>query len=140
MKWDEKSRMFEDELHFNEFVGWLYPRSVEGQKGDWESRRIARRDDIRLIAHLLRSEPDAFMQFRDGIELEKVYSLAQARKYEEETRRTADPTAQAFEAIQVCTKALDNIPYKAMKNDETKARLLEALKPLSEVIYDLTSR
>ena len=71
----EAERKFLNELNFNEFIGWLYPRiesddfdaEVTDIPGDWERRYLARRDDIRNLAFLISEATDAFQNFRkDG--------------------------------------------------------------------------
>ena len=145
MRWEERERKFQDNLNFNEFVGWLYPRlsqadeeAGETAKGSWERRRIARAIDIRNIAYLIRRAPSFFEQFRHDGDLEKAYAQATAKQFETQLKQDADPVEDAFTVIRDCQKALENIPYRALRDDNTKARLLEELKRLSATIAVIT--
>ena len=141
MEWNEGNEQFENVLNFNEFVSWLYPRTEPGDgtitKGDFDKRWLARRDDIRSVSHLLTKSPDFFSQFRAGGDLEKAYSMALAQDFEQEAKRNADPVAEVFIAIQVCTKALDNIPLRAIKNPDIKTRLDADIARLTAAIQQI---
>jgi len=143
MEWDENKRQFNNELHFNEFVSWLYPRKKNeddpgrDDKGDWEARRLQRRDDIRALAYLIKFAPEEFHNFRLGSDLEASYSMAQTRKYEENSRKNRNPAEQAFDAIETCVKALEDIPLKVVRDDVTRGRLYAALDDLQNAINTL---
>jgi len=145
LEWNEGERKFDNPLNFNEFIGWLYPRSNSDEegaedsdaKGDFEQRYLVRTADIRSIAFLVNSAPDAFAQFRGEHNLDRAYSIAQAKKYEEEAKEKADPVAEVFESIKDCTRALDNIPYKVIRDEETRTRLFMALDELEKTISAL---
>lgn len=73
LKWNDSDYRFEDELHFNEFLSWLYPRNednvIDGTdiRGDWSSKILSKRDDIRIVSHLIREFSVEFEAFRvDG--------------------------------------------------------------------------
>lgn len=142
MEWNETEERFDSLLNFNEFVGWLYPRADVGDgtnsKGDFEKRWLARRDDIRSVAHLLTKAPEFFSQFRAGGDLEKAYSLALAQEFEAEAKKTSDPVAEVFVALQLCTKALENIPLRAIRDEAVKARLDLELAKLTAAIAQIT--
>lgn len=106
------------------------------EKGDFEARRIARRDDLRQLAQLLVREPEFFEQFRSGVTLEACQALAISRQHELAAKRTADPLADLFDAVTVCIKAISNVPYKAMKDEATSARVLSELERLEQAITD----
>lgn len=144
LEWDEAAYKFKNLLNFNEFIGWLYPRaqSVDeagenSGKGNWEKRRLARRDDIRTVAGLLQENPEYFQQFRSGVSLEDAYSMAIAKKLEEKAKLEADPVADLYRAIEVCLNAVNNIPFKAMKNPEIKAQVQSKLAALQIAIGEL---
>jgi hypothetical protein len=144
MEWDEAIMKFSNALNFNEFIGWLYPRAEpeQGQaqtsaKGDWNRRVIRVRDDVRNIAYLVADAPEFFKQFRRDLDLERAYSEARAKKYEDKLRLESDPVAEVFAAIHGCAKALDNIPHKILKDRETKEKLDIALTTLQEAIDNL---
>ena len=145
LRWDESDREFKEQLNFDEFIGWLYPRDTtveEGEsgttpRGSWDKRRLGRRDDIRLVAYLITDAPEFFVQFRTGASIEKAYSMALAKKYEQEAKKTADPIADMFAAIEACKQALDNAPYKAIRDSDVKAKLDLALRDLQKAIDDL---
>jgi hypothetical protein len=146
MKWDEKEKKFQDNLNFNEFVGWLYPRpsqteleAGETTKGSWDRRWIPRAIDIRNVAYLIKQSPTFFEQYRRDGDLEKAYAQATAKQFENQLKQDADPVKDAFESIQTCERALVNFPYRALKDDKIKARLLEELRRLSKAITELTN-
>lgn len=136
LDWDDQNLKFKDALKFNEFIGWLYPRPqsleevAEEAQGDWDQRRLARRDDLRTISFLLREEPDLFQQFRSGTELEGAYALALLRKQQAKDKASADPVAEVFAVIEECSKALDNLPLKMVRDADLNAELLKRLAVL----------
>lgn len=138
--WNDQSFQFENAINLNEFIGWLYPRppgdddSAEEVRGNWDQRRLARRDDLRTLSYLLREEPDLFQQFRSGAELEGVYALALARKQQAKNKETADPVADTFKALEDCSRALDNLPLKMIRDSELKAQLLKRVEELEQRI------
>jgi len=142
MEWDDDQFEFTNKLNLDEFISWLYPRANSEsdagamKKGDFDARRIARRDDLRQLAQLLVREPDFFEQFRSGVQLEACQALAISRQHEQAAKRTADPLADLFDAVDVCVKAISNVPYKAMKDDATSARVLAELERLEQAITD----
>jgi hypothetical protein len=143
LEWNEEKYEFANKLNLDEFISWLYPRpndeDTDGviKKGDFGRRRVARRDDLRQLAVLMVSEKDLFEQFRGGTELESCYSLLLTRRFEEEAKKKADPVADLFNAVEICTKIISNVPYKAMKNPETKVKILDALSKLEQAIADI---
>jgi hypothetical protein len=140
LDWDDRSYTFQNAINFNEFVGWLYPRppgdeeSVEEVRGDWEQRRLARRDDLRTLSYLLREEADLFQQFRSGAELEGVYALALVRKQQAKDKQKANPVMEVFEALENCSRALDNLPLKMIRESELKTQLLAHVDELEKRI------
>jgi hypothetical protein len=144
LQWDDEEYKFKNLLNFNEFIGWLYPKdaNADGEassKGDWEKRRLVRRDDLRTLSFLMTESHDHFIQFRNGTDLERSYSAALAKKFEEEAKRNADVVGQVFDAIAICTQALENIPLRAIKDDPTKNKLFEVLLKLEKAIADIKS-
>lgn len=142
LEWDESRYEFANKLNLDEFISWLYPReasSTEGnsKKGDFENRRIARRDDLRQIAGLLTNDKDLFEQFRGGTDLETCHSLTLSRKLEEDAKRRADPVADLFVAVEHCVKIIGNVPYRAMINSETREKILASLNQLDVAIKEL---
>jgi hypothetical protein len=143
LEWNEDKYEFSNKLNLGEYVSWLYPRPAAGEedgtvrKGDFEQRRIARRDDLRQLAILMVSEKDLFEQFRGGTTLEACYSLLLTRQFEEEAKKKADPVSDLFASIELCTKTISNVPYKAMKDPLTKTRIVEALTKLEQAITDI---
>lgn len=128
--WNDHDRRFEDLISLNEYVSWLYPRlgdtdddETEGSGvGDWDRRYLARRDDIRDIAFLLRESPEHFQQFRHSGKLEQAYSQALTKKYEEEAKENSDPVQDVFAAMKLTSKMLDNLPLKVVKDDALKTQ------------------
>jgi len=141
LEWDERDREFKNPLNFNEFIGWFYPRpeADEGQAnleilGDWEKRVLKRQDDIRQVAYLMSESPKFFEAFRRDLDLERAYTAAIAARQEETLRDRFDPVDQVFSSIRECTKALENLPFKMLRNPDQKGQLHEALKPLESAI------
>ncbi len=138
--WDETKYEFANKLNLDEFISWLYPRgSEDGEKesfkrGDFEKRRIARRDDLRQISNLLINEKEIFEQFRGGLDLENCYSRALAKRFEEEAKLLADPVNDLFSAVEHCVKVISDVPYRAMKDDEIRGKILSAISNLESAI------
>lgn len=145
LEWNDESYEFTNKLNLDEFISWLYPRASSDadvglvRKGIFENRRIARRDDIRQLAGLLVNEKELFEQFRSGLDLESCYSIALTKKFEEEARKRADPVTDLFTAIEQCTKTINNVPYKAMRDTQTRERIIEAITPLRQAIDEIIS-
>ena len=117
-------------INYNEFVSWLYPRVDEEdtdsqvpRRGNWEKRWLARRDDIRDVAFLIREDPEMFQQFRNTGKLEFAYSQALAKQYEQKAREKADPIKDVFDSIRACIKALENLPLKVIRDPGLKSQL-----------------
>jgi len=80
LEWSESDNEFKNELNFNEFVSWLYPRDPDKETedetndsfGDWEKRPLRRRDDIREVAYLIREDKSAFQRFRAELDIESL--------------------------------------------------------------------
>jgi hypothetical protein len=139
MKWDDSDREFKDELRFNEFVGWFYPRpeadsdQAESEAlGDWEKRVITRQDDIRQLPYLLTTDPESFEHFRRELDLEAAYASALLK--EQSSREIYDPVEEVFGSIRSCTRALDHLPFKLLREDSAKEQLTNALAPLEQAI------
>lgn len=140
LQWNEREYKFDNAMNFNEFIGWLYPRlpetedTTEQVRGEWERRRLARRDDLRTLSFLLRETPDLFTQFRAGADLETVFALALARKQQEKAKQQADPVAEVFASLEVCIKALDTLPMKMIRDEQLKIKLLAQIEELEKRI------
>lgn len=145
LDWNEDKYEFTNKLNLDEFISWLYPRPDSGsgdgttKKGDFGQRRLARRDDLRQLSILIIGQKDLFEQFRSGVELEACYSLLLTRQYEEDAKKNADPVADLFVAVELCAKSISNIPYKAMKDQTTKEKIVEALAKLEQAIAEIKS-
>jgi len=143
LDWNEEKYEFVNKLNLDEFISWLYPRPNEGnddgtaKKGNFGQRRLARRDDLRQLSSLIVSQKDLFEQFRGGVELEACYSLMLTRQFEEDAKKKADPVADLFVAVELCTKSISNVPYKAMKDPITKGKIVEALTKLEQAIAEV---
>lgn len=120
LKWNDSEYKFEDNLRFNEFLSWLYPRDEENVldgieiKGNWEDRKIKRSSDLRIVSFLLREAPNEFEMFRSDGDLEKAQNAANMKKYLE----SQDPAIETVEKIKNCTKALEDIPFKLISKKE----------------------
>lgn len=135
LDWDHEDYQFVNFLRFNEFVGWLYPKpedqELEGSRGIWEDRRLSVRDDLRRLSYILRNNRDAFEEFRRGeVEIESAYSKVLSRQYEQ----SIDRQDEVFNALEVCKKALEELPFKMLTNDDTKGKLLELLNQIRNAI------
>lgn len=136
LKWNDTEYKFEDNLHFNEFLSWLYPRDEESEEsmnlqGDWLKRKLARSSDIRTLSYLLRESPVDFEGFRADGELDKAYNMANTKKY----IRESDPADEAFANINACIKSLENLPFKLIKTE--KERLLSMFNKLENAISEI---
>lgn len=139
--WKEEEYKFKNPLNFNEFVGWLYPRPTDTEgsdvRGNFEARRLSRRDDIRLVSFLLKESDKYFQQFRSGQDLEPTYAIATAELYQQKIEEAADRVGDVFNAIAACTKALDEIPHKVFKDKDLKIQLDNKIKDLENAIAAL---
>lgn len=135
--WDESEKCFTETINFNEFVSWLYPRSDEDSesgKGNFERRWLARRDDLRDVATLIRAAPELFAKFRADGQIEYAKSQLILREMEREAKEKADPVKDVFEVIRSCTKALDNLPLRIIKDPNLHSELDDLLSDLEEKI------
>lgn len=147
LEWNDADRMFQNTMNLNEFVGWLYPRPEadgDGEDdedndalGQWGSRKLARRDDVRAVAGLINKFPEYFELFRSDGDLERAHSMAMAEKYEQKAREKANAADVVFESIQQCTKALDDAPLRMVKDEQMQVKLFEKLDKLLEVISNI---
>lgn len=137
LMWNDTEYRFEDNLKFNEFLSWLYPRDEENVldgteiKGNWENRRIKRSNDLRIISYLLRESVNEFEMFRADGDLEKAQNAANMKKYLE----SQDPAVETLDKIKNCTKALEDIPFKLVVKQ--KEQLVELLTGLEEKAREL---
>ena len=137
LEWREEEYRFKNALNLNEFVGWLYPRPPDAGpdvRGNFEARRLARRDDIRLVSFLLKEGDKYFEQFRNGQELEPTYAIASAELYQQRLEEGLNRVEAVFNAIAACTKALDEVPYKVFKDPDLKTQLDNKIKELERAI------
>jgi len=147
LEWDDNEKEFNNDLNFNEFVGWLYPRDDEYDEdeissetlGKWENRLFSSRNELRTISYLIRDEMDIFQQFRETGNLESSYSMALTRKYEKQAKEKANPQSEVFEAIKNCTKYLENVPFRMLRDEEISTRLFRNLQQLEDAIKALKS-
>jgi len=142
MEWDETNKKFNDELHFNEFLSWLYPRNSEEYnesidpssfKGDWKNRKLYKRDDIRTLSYLVSKAPKEFELFRIDGNLEKSYTIAIQKSYEEEAKKISDPSGELFETIDELIRKLENIPFKIFRDSTQKTNLFLKLEQIMKL-------
>lgn len=137
LKWNDSDYRFEDELHFNEFLSWLYPRNednvIDGTdiRGDWSSKILSKRDDIRIVSHLIREFSVEFEAFRVDGDLKKAYNIANTKKILSQV----NPSEDAFSNIEACIKSLENLPFKLIRLE--KDRLIGLLTKLTKAIEDI---
>ncbi len=141
--WDDEEYRFKDALKFNEFIGWLYPRAGgeagdEETLGDWERRKLSRGDDIRALAFLLTHSEKYFEQFRNGnMDVKTAYVVATAEAFRQESAESADRVKEVFDALSAAAKALEDIPWKILKDDALKQDLNARLDRLERLIGPL---
>lgn len=147
MKWNEGGKKFDDELNFNEFLSWLYPRNTEEAdesidtstiNGDWKNRKLYRSDDIRSLSFLFAKSPKEFELFRAEGNLEKAYTIAIQKQYEEEAKKLSDPTSDLYDSLDLVIKNLENIPYRILKDGAQKEKLFEKLIRIEAIYKDLS--
>jgi len=147
MKWNESTKAFENELNFNELLSWLYPRNTEEADesidptslvGDWKNRRIYRSDDLRSVSFLISKSPKEFEFFRTEGNLERAYTIAIQKQYEEEAKKLSDPSNELFESLDIAIKNLENIPYRILKDGTEKDKLFARLNRIGEIIKELS--
>ncbi|MES1934558.1 ATPase [Salinisphaera shabanensis T35B1] len=141
IEWDDNEKSFKNTMNLNEFVSWLYPRPDSDDEdehdvaqGDFGERWLARRDDIRDLAYLLREDPELFQQFRTTGRLEEAYSQSLAKQYEKKAQEKADPVGDLFDSLLATNKALDNVPLKVVKDPDLNERLMSLMDNLEEKI------
>lgn len=142
MDWNDADYEFKNELNFNEYLSWIYPRSDLGDgdtqaRGEFENRKIKRRDDVRNVAYLISQAPAFFEQFRRDGDIDRAYSEARAKRFEEKTSSERDPVKEAFESTEACRKSLEKFPYRAVKDEAIFHDLSTCLGKLRAVIDDL---
>lgn len=148
MKWNESAKKFDDELNFNEFLSWLYPRNTEEADesidtstiiGDWKNRKLYRSDDIRSLSFLFSKSPKEFELFRTEGNLEKAYTIAIQKQYEEEAKKLSDPTSDLYDSLDLVIKNLENIPYRILKDGTQKEKLFDKLTRIEAIYKELRS-
>jgi hypothetical protein len=141
LEWNEEDQKFNNALNFNEFVGWIYPKpdgnESDAALGDFEKRRLLRRDDIRALAELIKSDEASFQQFRTGQALPDVLAMAAAKEIQKKAEQNADRVEIVFEAMDACKKAIEEMPLKIIKNAELLLRFNEKKTALTAVLADL---
>lgn len=134
MDWDDTELRFTNLLRFNEFVGWLYPRNEEDPEdslGDWNNRRLRVRDDLRSLTYVLGKDSESFEEFRRGdIPVDGAYARVVAREHEKNT----DRQSEVFDSIEACASALNNLPFRMLVDEETKADLIRHITALQSAI------
>jgi len=147
IEWDDNTNKFSNELNFNEFLSWLYPKNLDEYEegtnesdiqGNWLNRYIRSSIDTRNVSYLLRNSSKYFEIFRSDGDLEKAYNLALQEKYDEEFKKQTNPVNEVYKDIDKCIKSLDNIPYKMLKTPEQKEKLMLKITQLKALIDDLS--
>lgn len=146
LAWDDApDYQFRNELNFSEFLGWLYPEESEDQvvegrerKKDWSNRVLSKRDDVRNIAYLIQYSPEFFQRFRRDHDLERAYAEARAKELEDKIKESRQPVDEALKAVETCSNAINAIPYRAMREEATRTRIVVALQHLKKTIEEFT--
>jgi hypothetical protein len=71
------------------------------------------------------------------MELETAYTMANAEKFQQMTAESADRVRDLFDALTACTKALDDIPLKVLKDEAHRNNLYGKLDELKALIKGL---
>ena len=146
MNWDDRGKKFSDELKFNEFLSWLYPKDVEDFseeesiidiKGEWSERKIRTAQNLRNLSYIIRNSSREFENFRNEKELDKSYNRVVQSEYQEEAKKVANPTEDAIQSITQCSKALQELPFTVFKNQELLNKILEELNDLEAKISSI---
>jgi hypothetical protein len=141
LEWNSEESKFKNVLNFNEFVGWLYPRPTDEDgadaRGNFDRRRLSTRDDVRSVAYLLKNADKFFQQFRNGQPIGATYAMATTEIYQKQLEESTDRVRNVFNAISACTKALDDIPYKVLRDPELKLEFDEKLSALERAVAAL---
>lgn len=144
--WNENDRKFDNDLNFNEFLSWLYPRNVDDLDesvnesdvlGDWKNRKLLRSDDIRQVSFLYSKSPKEFDFFRHDGNLEKAYTIAIQKQYEDEAKKNANPSEEIFVLLDNLIKNLENIPFKIISDNDLKDKFFEKVDKIESIYCDL---
>lgn len=135
LDWNDDGFEFKNLLRLNEFVGWLYPKpenpETDGTLGLWDDRRVVVRDDLRKLSHILRTNKETFEEFRrNEAEIDSAYAKVLSQQYD----KSVDREEEVFESIEMCSKALENLPFKMLVNSETKRKLFKKIQILKRSI------
>ncbi len=136
LDWDDNNRVFKNVLNLDEFISWLYPREEEDGDafGSWDKRHLKVRDDLRTLSYLIKESPDHFEEFRRTKNLENAYANALSAKQKEQI---SDQTENTLKILNTCIAAIDNLPAKALRNDEIKSKIIAICKKLIQSISDI---
>ena len=136
LDWDDNNRVFKNVLNLDEFISWLYPREEEDGDafGSWDKRHLKVRDDLRTLSYLIKESPDHFEVFRRTKNLENAYANALSAKQKEQI---SDQTENTLKILNKCIGAIDNLPAKALRNDEIKSKIIAICKKLIQSISDI---
>lgn len=143
LEWSDKEYSFKNGLNFNEFLGWFYPRPIDEDdsdrpsdvRGDFEKRVLKRQDDIRQLAHLIREDWDEFENFRNHLSLEKAYSAYLQKRHAEHDK--SDPVDDVFDVLEKCTKAVQDVPLRAIKTPENNSKFFAKIEELEKAINEI---
>lgn len=146
LEWNESEFKFENDLNFNELLSWLYPKDIDNLdeslditdiQGEWSNRCIKTSRDLRTISYLLRNYSTEFEHFRSNLRLDEAYSKSLQKKFEEEAKKKSNPIIEVYESIEDCTKTLENLPFRMLKDEEEKKKLIDSLSKLNTIVDEL---
>ena len=140
--WNEDDYAFNRIDLLNEFISWFYPRDLDNDGdpneansiGDWEKRKIGKRDDIRQLSYLIETSPKNFKLFRDRGDVEEAYAQAVIEDAEKNKHKFESAEEDLFVAIEECVKAIRNTPVIVIKDADKKEKLDTAIAKLSQAI------
>ena len=147
LEWNDKESKFTDDLKFNEFLSWLYPKDLDLHdeeqdvsviRGEWSSRKIRTAQTLRTLSYIIRNNTREFEIFRNELEIEKSYNRVIQKEYEDELKKTANPTEEIMETVDQCIKSLQNVPFTVFNDPVLIKKLTSKLDSLRDKIKVIT--
>ena len=143
--WNENEYKFENELHLDEFLSWIYPKEDPGDGqdiddllGEWDKRIIGNVQRLRDISYLLRNNPQEFQRFRSNNDLDTAISSARVKEAAEKLEGERQPAKKLLQSMDDLIKRLGDTPtIRFDKDDELKKALLGKLESLQNAVADV---
>ena len=143
--WNEKEYKFDNELHLDEFLSWIYPKEDPGDGqdindllGEWDKRIIGNVQRLRDISYLLRNNTQQFERFRGDKNLDAAVASARVEEAEEQREVERQPAKKLLQTMDDLIKRLGDTPtLRFKKDDELKEALLGKLESLQNAVNDV---